>query len=171
MLSGIAKFLLALTALSPAALTWAIADFSKRGYQPSQMIVLAAALSLILSCMVLLRHAGKALTRISFTVQTIKAVDNEVVAYVVTYLFPLVAPAADVSVLSQLFVLLVLAIVLSTSHAFTFNPILTFVGYHFYEAQASTGVTYLLLSKNDITDVRSVKEVGRLSKHLVLDLT
>jgi hypothetical protein len=89
----------------------------------------------------------------------------------VTYLFPLLAPAADISVLSQVFVFLVLALVLSTSHAFTFNPILTFAGYHFYEAECSSGVTYLLLSKNDITDVKVVQKVGRLSRHLVLDLT
>jgi hypothetical protein len=171
MLSGFAKFLLALTALSPAGITWVVADFSRRGYNSDQMLVLAAALFLVLSCLMLLRIASGKLTQVSFTVQTIKVIDNEVVAYIVTYLFPLVAPAADISILSQVFVLLVLALVLSTSHAFTFNPILTFAGYHFYEAECSSGITYLLLSKNDITDVKAVQKVGRLSKHLVLDLT
>jgi hypothetical protein len=171
MLSGIAKFLLALTALSPAGFTWVVGDFSKRGYQAEQMLVLATALFFVLSCLMLLRIASRKLTKVSFTVKTIKVIDNEVVAYIVTYLFPLVAPAADISVTTQIFVLLVLALVLSTSHAFTFNPILTFAGYHFYEAECSTGVTYLLLSKNDITDVKKVQRVGRLSKHLVVDLT
>jgi hypothetical protein len=83
MLSGIAKFLLALTALSPAGITWVVADFSKRGYHSDQMLVLAAALFLVLSCLMLLRIASGTLTKVSFTVQTIKVVDNEVVAYVV----------------------------------------------------------------------------------------
>jgi hypothetical protein len=171
MLSGFAKFLLALTALSPAGITWAIADYGRRGYHTDQMLVLAVALFFALSCLTLLRVASGSLTKVSFGVQSIKVVDNEVVAYVVTYLFPLVAPAAEISVISQTFVILVLALVLSTSHAFTFNPILTLAGYHFYEAECSSGVTYLLLSKNDITDVKMVKKVGRLSKHLMLDLT
>lgn len=171
MFSGFAKFLLALTALSPAAFTWVVADFGTQGYRSTQSLVLAAGLVLVLCCSTLLRTARKRLTKVSFQMASIKAVDNEVVAYVVTYLFPLVAPAADVSLVSMGFVFIMLAVVLSTSHAFTFNPILTLMGYHFYEAGCQSGVTYLLLSKNDITDVKAVRCVGRLSKHLMLDMS
>ncbi|ODP31558.1 hypothetical protein [Pandoraea sp. ISTKB] len=171
MLSGFAKFLLALTALSPVALTWAIADYSRNGFNRDQLFTISISIFLAIGCAVLLRVSGKKLTKVTFTVEELKAVDNEVVAYIVTYLFPLVAPATDISLLAQGFVLALLALVLSTSNAFTFNPVLSLLGYHFYEVKCTSGVSYLLLSRNDITDVRVVKKVGRLSRHLMLDLS
>lgn len=171
MLSTVAKLLLALTAMSPVALTWAIADYGKQGYSPDQITVVGIAAILALLCLLILRTGTRSLTKVSFSIEEIKAVDNEVVAYIVTYLFPLVAPANDLSLPAQFFVLALLAFVLSTSNAFTFNPILSVLGYHFYEVKCTTGVSYLLLSRSDITDVRMVQKVGRLSKHLMLDLT
>lgn len=170
-LSSIARLLLALAAISPIALTWAVADFGRRGYSPQQLFAVAAAVGLAVACMGVLRIGRRSLTRVSFSVQELKAVDNEVVAYIVTYLFPLVAPSAEISVYAQVLVIVLLAMVLATSHAFTFNPILSLFGYHFYEVKCSSGVSYLLLSRNDITDVKMVRYVGRLSKHLMLDLT
>lgn len=171
MLSNLAKLILAITAISPVALTWAVADFSRQGFAIHQLLVVLCAFALALICRAMLKKAAVKLTKISFAVDEIKAVDNEVVAYIVTYLFPLVAPAADVSLTAQAVVLLILAFVLATTNAFTFNPLLTMMGYHFYEAKCSSGVTYLLLSRNDITDVKAVSHVGRLSRHLVVDLT
>jgi hypothetical protein len=113
----------------------------------------------------------KRLTRISFAVAEVKAVDNEVVAYVVAYLFPLIAPAQSVDYITFGFVLMVLALVLSSAHAFTFNPLLTLFGYHFYEVKSSAGVSYILLSKQDVTDVKQVNSVGKLTNYLMLDLT
>ena len=171
MLSSVAKLLLSLTAMSPVAVTWAIADYSKQGYNHRQLVALCIAAFLGLACMALLSIASRRLTKITFVVEELKAVDNEVVAYIVTYLFPLVTPNTDISLLAQAFVLLLLALILSTSNAFTFNPLLSLIGYHFYEAKCNSGVSYLLLSKNNITSVKAIKEVGRLSKHLMLDLT
>ncbi|WP_454752054.1 hypothetical protein [Cupriavidus necator] len=171
MLSSFAKFLLALTAMSPVALTWAVADYGRRGYDREQLIVIGIAAILALCCMLVLQIGTRSLTKISFSVEELKAVDNEVVAYIVTYLFPLIAPASDISVPAQALVLGLLALVLSTSNAFTFNPVLSLLGYHFYEVKCSSGVSYLLLSRSDITDVKMVQKVGRLSKHLMLDLT
>jgi len=171
MLGGFAKLLLAFSAMSPVALTWAIADYSRSGYRKEQLIAILSAAGLTMICWGLLRIGGKSLTKITFGVDELKAVDNEVVAYIVTYLFPLVAPATDVSVPAQAFVFGLLALVLSTSNAFTFNPIMSLLGYHFYEVKCNTGVSYLLLSKNDITDVKAITKVGRLSKHLMLDLS
>lgn len=170
MLGAFAKFLLALSALSPVAFVWAIADYSRNGYQINQVSALIGAVLLAVICMLLLHAARKMLNEISFKAEEIKSVDNEVVSYVVTYLFPLVAPATGVSIEAQFAVFAILAYVLSTSNAFTFNPILNALGYHFYEVKSSSGVSYLLLSKSEITDVKSVNKVGRITKHLMLDL-
>lgn len=171
MLNGFARFLIALAALSPVAVTWVIATSRSSGFGTTQVKVLAIGLVVALLCFLVLSQAEKRLTRVSFVVQEVKAVDSEVVAYVVAYLFPLLAPAASVDYVSFGFVLLILAVVLSAAHAFTFNPLLTLFGYHFYEVKCATGVTYLLLSRDDVTDVKSVNAVGRLTNYLMLDLS
>lgn len=171
MLSAFAKFLLALSALSPVAFVWAISDYSRNGYQQEQLTAGVCAILLTFICYCVLYSSSKKLNSISFSVEEIKSMDNEVVSYIVTYLFPLVAPATGVSLEAQIAVFLILAYVLSTSNSFTFNPILNAMGYHFYEVKCTSGVSYLLLSKNEITDVKAIKSVGRLSKHLMLDLT
>lgn len=171
MLSQLARLLLALTALSPVAFTWAIASYGAGGFKWDQVQIIFCASMLAVICALVIAAASRRLNRISFSVQEVKAVDNEVVAYIVTYLFPLIAPAQTVNSLGLLFVMLILAAVLSTAHAFTFNPLLTIFGYHFYEVKCSTGVTYLLMSKGNITDVKKVAQVGRISHYLMLDLT
>lgn len=171
MLRGIARLLLAFGALSPVALTWAIADYGRHGYRRDQLVAVLCAVMLGVICYLVMRAAATQLTKVSFQVEELRAVDNEVVAYVVAYLFPLVVPTETVSGPTLGFVFLVLAIVLSFAHAFTFNPLLTVLGYHFYEVKCSTGVSYLLISKSDITDVKQIQAVVRLSKFLVLDTT
>jgi hypothetical protein len=171
MFSSLAKLMLSLTAMSPVALTWAIADYGKQGYCARQLVAIGIAALLTIGCVGLLHVACETLTKVTFVVEELKAVDNEVVAYIVTYLFPLVSPSGDISLPAQTFVLVLLAFILSTSNAFTFNPMLSLIGYHFYEVKCSSGVSYLLLSKNNITDVKTIKKVGRLSKHLMLDLS
>lgn len=169
-LSGFARFLFALAAISPVAVVWAIVDIERHGFSFRQAAVLSVGVLVGLMCWLLLRYARSHLTKTSFPVTEIKAVDNEVVAYVVTYLFPLVAPSSSASLVSQALIVLVLGFVLAASNAFTFNPLLTLLGYHFYEVKGAAGVTYLLISKNDITDVKRIQHVGRLSRHLMLHL-
>jgi len=171
MLGIFAKFLLASSALSPVAFIWAIAEYSRHGFQINQIVAIFCAIALGFICFLVLLGSKKHLTEISFTAVEIKSMDNEVIAYIVTYLFPLVAPATDVSIEAQAVIFFILAYVLSTSNAFTFNPILNAIGYHFYEVKCSSGVAYLMLSKHEINDLKSVKKVGRLSKNLMLDLS
>lgn len=170
MLSSVARFLFAMAAISPVALVWAIVDWERNGLGMAQFVVLLLGAIIGFICWLLLFLSHKHLTKVSFTATEIKAVDNEVVAYVVTYLFPLVAPESAHGVVGQVAVVLVLAFVLATSNAFTFNPLLTLMGYKFYEVKSNSGVTYLFVSKYDITDVKRIQHVGKLSRHLLLQL-
>lgn len=170
MLSGFSRFLFALAAIAPVTVVWAIVDFERNGASRHQAAVLSFGLLIAALCWLLLYLSEHHLTRTTFTASEVKAVDSEVVAYVVAYLFPLLAPSSEVGLLSQAAILLVLVIVLATSNAFTFNPLITFLGYRFYEVKSSAGVTYLFVSKLDITDVKQIHKVGKVSQHLMLHL-
>lgn len=168
MLNGFLKLLLALTAVSPVSLTWAVADYSRNGFKPLQCYAVIGGVLLVLLCYLIIRIAKARTTLISFEASSVKTMDNEVVAYVVTYLFPLVTPVGEVSVTAQLLILLMIVFLLSTAHAFTFNPVLSILGYHFYEVESKAGVSYILLSDKTLTDVRSINSVGRLSSFLLI---
>lgn len=173
MLSNIARTFIAATALSPILLTWALiaVDREDKGDYEGPLLALALALSIILICMVILRLAEKKLTKITFSCEEVKSIDNESIAYVVTYLLPLVSPPENLSITVQLLVFSILIALLSLSHAFSFNPILSALNYHFYEIKEKSGTSYMLISKQNITDKKSIKTVGRLSNFLLIDLS
>ncbi|WP_146742252.1 hypothetical protein [Oleiagrimonas sp. MCCC 1A03011] len=171
MLSRLARFLFACASLSPVAITWVIANYGHQGFDRDQLLVAFCAIMVALICYLVLKESAARLTAVSFKVVEVKAVDSEVVGYIVTYLFPFIAPEHAVSVSTLAFLVVLLAFVLSAAHAFTFNPLLTVFGYHFYEVKCSSGVSYLLLSDKDVTDVKQVDEAGKISSYLLLDLS
>lgn len=170
MLSRLARLLLALSSLAPVALTWAIADYGRSGFDVRQVYACVLAGALVIACAAILRVAERSLGSVSFVAAELKPVDNEVVAFIFAYLFPVVAPVDGVSAWGQGFVIIILAIVLAFSNAFTFNPVLTLFGYRFYEIKSTSGISYLLISKSDITDLRRVQRVGQLSRYLLLHI-
>ena len=168
MLRSLTRYVLALTALAPVLLMWAVAGVSAGSFGEEHGIAVLIAVLLGFLCWAILQASGKMLPEISFKPIEVKAVDNEVIGYVVTYLFPLITPNGPVTALTLGFVVAVLAAVLATSHAFTFNPVLTLFRYHFYEVKCSTGITYLVLSRRDIDDVSDISSVKKISNYLML---
>jgi len=43
------------------------------------------------------------------------------------------------------------------------------VGYHFYEAKVKGGITYILLSKKNVSTSKSIKEVYHLTEYMILE--
>ncbi|MDF3982898.1 hypothetical protein P3W23_12950 [Luteibacter sp. PPL554] len=170
MLSTLARLLLALTALSPVVLTWALADLGRNGIALSQVSAGAIAALFAAMCWLILRGSQRVLTQISFAATEVKAIDNEAIAFVLTYLVPLLSPTDNTSYVALCLVFILLAFLLSFTHAFTFNPLLAVLGFHFYEVKSSANVTYLVLSRAKLTSPDSIKRVARLSNFLLLDL-
>ena len=163
----VARLLLALSSLSPVLITWVIVNFCANGFRWFQVVLLAVALFLVFICYILVSYLMRSLGHVSINVISVKSIDNEAVSYIIAYLFPLISPGSDAVLFISVF--LFLAFIMYASNAFTFNPILTLFGLHFYEIQSKSGVSYILLSVNDITDVNKIKKVIRLSGHVMLD--
>lgn len=168
MLGRFARFLLALTALAPAALVWTVVDAERNGLGRRHMLALILCGFLAGICWLLFYLAERHVTRNSFAAVEVRAVDNETVAFVVTYLFPLLTPTGAVGPWSLGIIGLILAVILTATNAFTFNPLIAFLGYRFYEVKSPAGITYLLVSKGDIRSVKCIKKAGELSSHLLI---
>jgi hypothetical protein len=55
-----------------------------------------------------------------------------------------------------LFFYLSLLFYISFSENYNFNPVLSLIGYKFYEAEDDTGVGFVLISKSVITDIKDI---------------
>ena len=170
MLGAFAKFFLVATSLAPITLTWAFADWRQAGPLTRQWAALGVTLGLVLLCWLIIEASKRQLQVISFSATSVRPADAEVVGFVVAYLLPLVSTstgAFDYTVLA--FVGVLLALVVWSVNAFTFNPLLTLLGYHFYEVASDNGVSFVLVTRRNIRRATDLKSVVQLTNYLLLD--
>lgn len=172
MLGRFAKFLLVITAVAPITLTWAFADWRARGPHLDQWVAVSVAVGLALLCTLVIAGARGQLPVFTFEAAAIKNSDSEVVGFLVAYLLPLVSTSTnefDYTVLA--FVSLLLAAVVWSSQAYSVNPLLSLLGFHFYEIESHDGVVYLLVTRTMIRRRTDVTHVAELSRSVLIDMT
>ncbi len=170
MLSRIAKLLLVSTSLAPILVTWAFADWRVRGPALAQLGACLSAGGLLLLCALILRGSETSIAAVSFEAASVRTADTEVVGFLLAYLLPLISlgtATVDMSVL--VFVAVLLALVIWSANAYTVNPLLALLGYHYYEVSNADGVSFLLISRRDLRRVADVKAVRQLTRYVLLD--
>ena len=182
MLSRITKILLVSTSLAPVLLTyWFINQVNsynqsvgfienlKCNYS-NGIILLLLTLTLTCICVFLINKTKRDLESLPINVSEIKTADNESLAFILVYLLPLANQVTDkVNFAVLIFVGILFFVTVSTSNAYHFNPLLSFAGYHFYEVKLESGVTYILISKNNITNCKNIKYVAQLTEYMIID--
>lgn len=173
MLRGLLRALLAATALAPVLLTWAYVRVRESGALVDAAVPVCSAIALVVVCRVLIGAAVKYLSNLTpFHAQTVKASDNELVTFVLAYLFPLVGLSdANVDVLAVGFAIGLLLVIVMSTHAYQTNPLLSLFGYHFYEVESTNGVTYFILSKQVIRNASDIRTVKQIAPFVLLDAT
>jgi hypothetical protein len=68
-----------------------------------------------------------------------------------------------------IFVAALFFLIVATSHSYHFNPLLGFLGYHFYEVNIEGGITYVLITKQNIADCKSITQVVQLTEYMILE--
>lgn len=170
MLSKFAKFLLVSTACAPVLFTYAFLEYLQKGVSSTFISLIVATVLLTLICYFVIVAAKTQLGRISFTVSQVKSADSETVGFVLVYLLPLIN-TTDVAINTPvlIFVLCLFGVVVWTTNAYHFNPLLGLFGFHFYEATSSQNVVFLLISQRDIRRTKQISEVVQLTEYIVLD--
>jgi len=56
-----------------------------------------------------------------------------------------------------------------TSNIYHFNPLMNFFGIHFYEVKIAGGINYILLSKKNISNSKSIKYAYQLTEYMILE--
>ena len=106
----------------------------------------------------------------TLTTQKVKPSDKEVLAFLLSYLLPFYS-RESVDFKGELFtaiaVVIIIGLVVYHSNAYTFNPVLACIGYHFYEVE-SGGMTYLLISGKPILTPDNTLTVRNLCGYIFI---
>ena len=153
MLNKAAKLALVATSLAPICLTLWFVEFSKAWDWQAGWVYLLVAVLLTLLCGGLVWLSGKKLERLPVKIKAVKTVDKEIVGFLLVYLLPLINQTSNtISLPVLIFIAVIFFFIVQNSHAYHFNPLLGFFGYHFYEATLEGDITYVLITKQNIAD-------------------
>lgn len=170
MFSWLARILLTATALAPAGLSYAWVAFSD-GHLKASLIILGVCVILFAICLFLLHYAQKNIERQELTTTSMEPVDGEVIASLLLYILPLfTANFASLNWDVWPPALVIFLIIVSTGYAFQFNPLLNVMGWHFFKVHTPEGITYLLITKQNIKNVKQVIIGGQLTEYIMIDL-
>lgn len=164
MLNKAAKLALVATSLAPIFLTLWFVELSsawETALPWSQNLVshwkagsayLLAALVLSGLCfgLVWLSASRHGLERLPVKIKAVKTVDKEIVGFLLVYLLPLINQSqSNISLPVLVFVAVIFFFIVYNSHAYHFNPLLGFFGYHFFEVTIEGDITYVLITRQN----------------------
>ncbi len=184
MLNKAAKLALVATSLAPVFLTlwfvklssvWETAmpwlhNVANHWQSGSGYLLTALILSGLCFALVWLSASRHGLERLPVKIKAVKTVDKEIVGFLLVYLLPLINQSQNtISVPVLVFVAVIFFFIVYNSHAYHFNPLLGVFGYHFYEVTIEGDITYVLITRQNITDCKNVSQVVQLTEYMILD--
>lgn len=184
MLNRLAKLALVSTALAPICLTLWFVQISQTWQHDLSIFdnlvihwqtglgYLLAALILSGLCFGLMRLSVSrhGLERLPVKIIAVKTVDTEIVGFLLVYLLPLINQSHNtISLPVLLFVAAIFFFIIYNSHAYHFNPMLGFLGYHFFEVTIEGDINYVLITRQNITNCKEISQVVQLTEYMILD--
>ena len=184
MLNKFAKLALVSTALAPICLTLWFVEISNAWQgnlsfagnvathwrAGSGYLLTALVLCGLCFCLVWLSASRHGLELLPVKIKSVKTVDKEIVGFLLVYLLPLINQSQSaISLPVLVFVAVVFFFIVYNSHAYHFNPLLGFFGYHFFEVTIEGDITYVLITRQNITNCKAVSQVVQLTEYMILD--
>lgn len=170
MLNKAAKLALVSTSLAPICLTLWFVEFSQNWDWQQGWGYLLTALVLSGLCFGLVWLSARKLESLPVKIKAVKTVDKEIVGFLLVYLLPLINQSQNtISLPVLVFIAVLFFFIVYNSHAYHFNPLLGFFGYHFYEVTIEGDITYVLITGQNITNCKNVSQVVQLTEYMILD--
>ncbi len=167
MLSKLGRFLLVATSLAPIALVVGMSYVSS--CKKLAVIWVGVAALLVLMCLAFLKALGRG-ERDTISIRSIGNSDQEVLAFLVTYLLPvLVIRDQSLDPWIEITVAALILLIVYHSNIYNFNPLLGVFGYHFYAISTAEEITLILITRKGLQEARQIKSVVSISQHMVLE--
>lgn len=173
MLRPFAKALLVATSLAPVLGAYGINAISA-GQSTCQIVrwfIIAGCLLAI--CLLIMEFMKKHEEIQTLAVKSIRTADQEVLAFLVAYLLPLIAKdtlGIEGDIWTILYVFALVFVAIYHNNSYHFNPLLGLCGYHFYEIEADDGMSFLLVTRQTLRKQRLSTRAVQLTDYMFLDL-
>lgn len=169
-MSNPVKFLLAATAFAPVLLVYTIVSAINSNYCHAAAFLISCAI-LTLMCMALLRFASKQFQSRGYCTATVEVADGEVFGLLLVYLLPLITrDLDDYNWPVWIVVMFLFCLVVATSYGYHFNPLLIFLGYHFYKVkEENNNITHILITRRRIYKARDKLKVARIAPYTLVE--
>ena len=168
-MSTLAKFLLIATGFAPVLLTYALVSFANDETSHAVRFSIGC-ISLVLTCVALLRLLRCTLPERSFEMTSLQNADGDVFNFLLVYILPLIsADLASYNWTAWLLVSVLFCFLVATSYSFQFNPLLVFLGYHFYKVSEDGGATHVLITRRRLRNSRERLKVARLAEYVLIE--
>lgn len=164
------KTLLFASAFSPALLTLAYARYDAQGWDALVMqflIVGAIGCAIPPLIVLMLARMGES---IPFQAKKIESNDFMLLAFVGSYLVPLISRASEMKFGYAVIVTIVLVAILWTTSDIPSHPLIRLLRFRFYKVESSSGAVYVLLSKRAIHDPKSIVAVKKISESMMMEV-
>jgi hypothetical protein len=176
------KLFLVLTSLAPVMLTYWFVEQSN-SYNKSKSFFencitnykvgyfyIITTLILVLFFWLIIYLSKNKLEKMPIIIEEIKSADNESISFILVYLLPLASKIENsINIPVLIFISVLFFIIVFTSNSYHFNPLLNFIGYHFYEVKVQGGVTYVLLTRDSINSSKNINSVSLISEYTILE--
>lgn len=118
-----------------------------------------------------IKRCEKLLPVLHIDVESVSANDEVVIAYLLTYLVPMIGVVWSENQSLWIVLLILAVIILMKINVLSFNPILLLIGYHCYKVTLSTGVSdcEVISKQKRIRNRAQIKEILRIEEFLMID--
>lgn len=166
------KLIYNLSSIAPIGITFSIVWYAEIKNIKLTLLLALASLFLIIYEIVFIKIGKIKFSIVRQSFETAENNDSWVLAYIITYMLPLSGLVWD-DINWTIFscVGIIMAAVLTYSNFSIPNPVLFFVGYHFYKAKTQNGVqSFTIISKKkDYRSVQQFGEIRRIFEDLLID--
>lgn len=168
-MNRLARLLLTASSIAPVCGTLIFIGYMNKNWLLVYISVSTALISWLL-CYGLVKIAAKNFEVLTKNISSVSPANKEVTNYFLSYLFPLLGTDSIATKIEYaLFFYISLLFYICFSENYNFNPVLALHGYKFYEAEDDTGVGFVLISKEIITNIRDINfNVVKLTEHTFL---
>ena len=170
--NSLQQFIYNISALAPLLILFSIVWLFQEQTVTLPIISGCTGILLIILMKVAFKYGKCNLPSITIAVTSISTHDKCILTYIISYLFPFASITLTDYNLHLLWgISAIIIVVAPLVKSAVPNPILFFVGYHYYTISAENGVSgYVLISKRNIRNVKDVRKVRRVFEFLLEDV-
>lgn len=163
------KTLFFLSAFSPSLLTLALVNIG----QPNEFLNALICIAIVVLSIWLTKRTITAIhsssEKYKISLKKLKSTDLYMLKYIASYLLPIILKGAGLDLKLIGITIAILALALYFLTTIDAHPILSMLGYRFYEVHSDSGKVYVMIAKRKIRAVNGVNNVSRITEDFLVE--